>query len=127
MAFLAYRTSKQGLKLQKKRETQSEKEKKKAALRAELEKHWESGMYYLYIRNRGHSSAREVKVALDGVAIEKHSIILKSGASDIKIGPESFVRWTLCLTMNDPMPKTVEIQWRDDSDEIGKYSTSLVF
>lgn len=108
-------------------------EKNKANLIAEITKEelrrsGTSRIYrkcYLQIENKGLSEARNIDLVLDNKSVMEHPGILKTQSEVKQVGSESSFRYELSVTGGQNIPSRVEITWEDDSDELGKYSTTL--
>ena len=86
--------------------------------------------FYLEIENLGEAEARRVAVLLDGVAILEHPVIPKQQlpqppSAGFTVGPQAHVRYILGPTQDVRGPFGIELEWQDDSGEVGRHSSTL--
>jgi len=110
-------------------------EKKKAYLTAKIIKEVlpRSGSikidtnYYLQIKNRGLSEARDIRIWLDGEQVSDHPAFVEGQKERFVVGPQSDFQYHLAITSARPRPSGIVIAWADDSGEVGSYRNALTF
>lgn len=98
----------------------------RASLRPELRK-TEKGSYRLYLVNSGMAEARNVRVKLDGVALNEHPAAVRGDNVPTRVGPNSEVSCILAITLGCAPPFEIEIEWEDDSGMNRIYRGTLTF
>ncbi|MBT9143080.1 MAG: hypothetical protein DDT32_01483 [Syntrophomonadaceae bacterium] len=99
-------------------EEQREQERRLSALQALLRpqlRKTEKGSDRLYLVNSGKAEARNVRVELDGVPLNKHRAAVVGNDIPAHIGPNSEVSCVLAFTFGCAPPFKIEIKWEDDS------------
>ena len=81
--------------------------------------------FTLVIENNGETEARNIKTMIDGKPLLEHPVIPQNEKEITQIGPHSFIRYNMAVTMGQAGPYDIEINWEDDSKELGFYSTIL--
>jgi len=81
--------------------------------------------YYLVVENKGLSEARNITLLLADTPLLKHSAVIDSLTEVKQIGPQSFFRYEFKQEFMRTLPLKVDITWEDNSDEPGKYTTTL--
>ena len=81
--------------------------------------------FTLVIENNGDAAARNLKTMIDGKPLLEHPVIPQDTKEIDRVGPRSFIRYTMAVTMGQAGPYEIEINWDDDSKKPGFYSTIL--
>lgn len=109
-------------------EEQRESERKTVALKAQLRCHIEkakANSFQLVFENSGECAARNIKVKINGEQFEKHCSYVSNSPIPNIIGPQSKAEVILALCGRCFPPFEVDILWKDDSNEKGRYETTL--
>jgi hypothetical protein len=116
------------LSIEEEREADRKRHAQKARLVARIVKRSDRDSYWLEIENQGEAEAHSLEYTLDGQAPGAHAA-LRTGPDKIirRIGPHSVVRHLLILTMQERPPYDFAVTWRDASDELGEFRTTLTF
>ncbi|MBT9281106.1 MAG: hypothetical protein KM312_00275 [Hydrogenibacillus schlegelii] len=112
--------------IERQRQREKELTALQASLRPELRK-TEKGSYRLYLVNSGMAEARNVRVNLDGVALNEHPVAVRGNKIPTRVGPNSEVSCVLAITLNCAPPFEIEIEWEDDSGMNPSYRSTLTF
>jgi hypothetical protein len=129
IAYLAYRTSRQNLRIQQAREQEHIDAMKRAILKPELEHHWISGGYHLIIHNKGLCEARNVEIVIDGYPLNKHPNRIRPNAT-LKPATTIGAGMKIRLVFHGPLastepPRQVFLKWQDDSGNNNEINTEL--
>ncbi len=109
--LLSYIEQKNIRKIEEKRESNRELEKRQAELYATLE--IEKGTYKLCILNKGQAEARNIKIKLDDKSLSEY-VILNKPPSPV-LAPKEKDYYQIQLPMGCNPPSKIEITWGDDS------------
>ncbi len=121
------------LRLEEEREEDRLIEKGKAHLTARIEKEeilrsGSSRIYrkdYLVVDNKGMSEASNIEVLLKDQALSGNPLLHAVEQEVSHIGPQSSFRYEFAKGFRRELPLRVQINWQDDSGELGKYQTTL--
>ena len=81
--------------------------------------------FTLDIKNNGESEARNIKTMIDDKPLIEHPVIPQNIKEITLVGPHSFIRYSMAVTMGNTGPFDIKISWEDDSGEPGFYRTIL--
>jgi hypothetical protein len=117
------RTSRRLIEIEEGRDRLASKQAAKAKITSMLNRQGSS--YRLTIFNEANGEAREIRVTLDGIGIVGNPAVLRGQAEKRRLGPRSSFYYNLVVSQSFPKPKTIRIEWQDDSGEAGLYESDL--
>jgi hypothetical protein len=124
LAWLSYRTSRRMVEIEENRDKETRRQAAKAKLVANREK-TSGATFRLTVRNDGEGTARDISIMLDGTPISSHPAASKTDALVSTLNPGGSTWCILVPTLGKPFPKTIRIEWQDDSGEPGLYESGL--
>lgn len=119
--LIAWRSSKKSSRIERLHQTQ-------ANLSARLDRevaHAGRILFYLVIDNRGEAEAQNIRVNIDGNTILKSPVIPDNVEEITQIGPKSFFRYPMAITMGESPPYDIKITWEDNSGKPGYYTSKM--
>jgi len=80
--------------------------------------------YHLVIHNAGESAATNIRMQLDGAEPSTHPTFPDQTLATV-LGPSASKGYFLAPSMSHSLPKSIRLQWCDDSGEDGYFESHL--
>ena len=81
--------------------------------------------WMLGFRNDGKSGASEIRITIDDQSVLEHPLVLHGSGEITELGSGAEAHSLIAPSMGMPDVYTVELTWRDDSGEPGKWRSQL--
>ncbi len=98
-------------------------EVQRASLAAELSRRPRSAV--LVVRNHGRAPAREIGITVDGTPIAQHQLFKMGNPSLRLLAPDAQAEFIMLTHDGMPSVYHLELAWKDDSPEPGRWASEL--
>jgi hypothetical protein len=120
----SHRTSHRLVEIEEERDRRETKQASKARLTAAMyEKR--KYQYELLIQNEGEGDARNVRLWLDGEPAAEQPAGDDVPSEKERLGAHGSLKLAFLPNLGTPLPRTIRIEWEDDSGEKGLYESDL--
>jgi hypothetical protein len=85
----------------------------------------DANTYLLTIRNDGDGAAKNIHIWLDGRPASEQPAGQDVQSENDRLSPQGALKFSFCGDYESPLPKTIRIEWDDDSGENGLYESDL--